>query len=411
MNRSIKQYGCLLMALCGLFLARAGYAQIAYAVDGSNNLLRFSISQPGVIQSTKPITGLGGDFITDLDIRPANGGLYALAGGRLFTIDTATGAATQVGSGAAFSPEGGGIGMDFNPTVDRLRIVAESDMNLRLHPDTAVVVAVDGTLAYAAGDPNAAFNANVSSAAYTNNFAGATLTSLYGIDAIRDVLVLQNPPNAGTLTTVGGLGVNAGVVVGFDIVTLGGTDAAYALMEVGGQYRLYRIALATGAATLVGAIGNGALQVRGLAVSNEPDAFTFENPQPGSFQSGIGVMSGWACTGPNVSVSVDGGAMISVPYGSSRLDTSGVCGASNTNTGFGLLINFNLFGAGAHSAQLYVNNVAVGAPVTFTVVVPSGQFLTGVNKSVTVTDFPTAGRTATLQWSEAQQNFVIRSVQ
>jgi hypothetical protein len=134
-----------------------------------------------------------------------------------------------------------------------------------------------------------------------------------------------------------------------------------------------------------------------------------ENPQPGSFQSGVGLVSGWSCS-PGVSVGVDGGAGLAIPYGSSRGDTAASCGAGNTNTGFGFLLNYNLLGAGAHVAQLYVNGQAQGSPVPFVVTVPSGQFLTGVSKEVAVTDFPSAGRTAVLIWQQAQQNFAIKSV-
>ena len=134
-----------------------------------------------------------------------------------------------------------------------------------------------------------------------------------------------------------------------------------------------------------------------------------ENPAVGSFQSGVGVVSGWSCS-PGVSVGVDGGGAVSIPYGSSRGDTVAACGAGNTNTGFGFLLNYNLLGAGAHVAQLYVNGQAQGSPVPFVVTVPAGQFLTGVSKEVTVADFPSAGRSAVLTWQQSQQNFAIKSV-
>ena len=40
---------------------------------------------------------------------------------------------------------------------------------------------------------------------------------LYGIDSQTDTLVIQNPPNNGTLVPVGALGVNTNDEVGFDI--------------------------------------------------------------------------------------------------------------------------------------------------------------------------------------------------
>jgi hypothetical protein len=135
-----------------------------------------------------------------------------------------------------------------------------------------------------------------------------------------------------------------------------------------------------------------------------------ENPQPGSYHSGIALFSGWSCEGPAIGVSIDGGTPRTVPYGSERGDTASVCGASNVNTGFGLLFNFNLFGAGSHTAQLFVNGAARGNPVQFNVAVPSGEFLTGASKEVTVPDFPTPGRTTVLIWQQSEQNFAIKSV-
>ena len=101
---------------------------------------------------------------------------------------------------------------------------------------------------------------------------------------------------------------------------------------------------------------------------------------------------------------------VSIPYGSSRGDTAGACGAGNTNTGFGFLLNYNLLGAGPHTAQLFVGGQPQGSPTPFTVTVPAGEFLSGVTKQVTVTDFPVAGKTTVLIWQQSQQNFAVMSV-
>lgn len=137
---------------------------------------------------------------------------------------------------------------------------------------------------------------------------------------------------------------------------------------------------------------------------------SLENPQPASYQSGIGLLSGWSCEGPSIALSIDGGASLGVPYGSSRADTASLCGAGNTNTGFGLLFNFNTLGTGSHTVQLFVSGQAQGGAVTFNVVVPGGEFLSGVERQVAVADFPFAGKTTGLLWQQAQQNFAIRSV-
>jgi hypothetical protein len=136
---------------------------------------------------------------------------------------------------------------------------------------------------------------------------------------------------------------------------------------------------------------------------------SLENPQPGSYQSGIGLISGWSCNGPNISYSVDGGSLQYVPYGSTRTDTGSVC-SGKLNTGFGALVNFSALGTGVHSVQLYVNGVASGSTSYFTVTAPSGSFLLGASSEVSVANFPTAGRTATLIWQQATQNFGIKSI-
>ncbi|MGQ0600060.1 MAG: DUF4394 domain-containing protein, partial [Anaerolineales bacterium] len=80
------------------------------------------------------------------------------------------------------------------------------------------------------------------------------------------LLVTQNPPNDGTLNTVGALGVNASELAGFDIQARSGMAYAVLTAPSATVSRLYTINLATGAATLVGTIG-GAEVVRGLAVA------------------------------------------------------------------------------------------------------------------------------------------------
>jgi hypothetical protein len=134
---------------------------------------------------------------------------------------------------------------------------------------------------------------------------------------------------------------------------------------------------------------------------------TLENPGPGSFQSGIGLISGWACAGP-VGVAIDG-VQFNVLSGTTRADTAIACGGG-TNNGFGLLINYNNLGPGAHTAQLFVNGTPDGDPVTFNVTVPQGEFMTGLARTVSVPDFPSSGRTTTLVWQESLQNFAIQSV-
>jgi hypothetical protein len=93
-----------------------------------------------------------------------------------------------------------------------------------------------------------------------------TTTTLYAIDADRDVLVVVNPPNAGVLNTVGPLGVDTGLLGGFDIAGMG--NVAYAVLTgaPSNRSRLYAVNLATGAATLIGNI-SGSGTIVGIAIA------------------------------------------------------------------------------------------------------------------------------------------------
>ena len=132
-----------------------------------------------------------------------------------------------------------------------------------------------------------------------------------------------------------------------------------------------------------------------------------ENPQPSSFQSGIGIISGWSCQS-GVQVLING-SPLNVAYGTGRGDVAATCGG-NANVGFGLLINYNTLGNGTHTAQLRVSGTNVGAAVPFTVTVPQGEFPIGLSGTVTINGFPSAGKATTLQWQQSQQNFAITAV-
>ncbi len=251
------------VVLVGAVPAHQGAAagDTIYAVT-SGDLLRFDSATPGTIDSTTAITGLqAGEGIFAIDFRPATGELYGIGStGQLYTIDTTTAAATPVGApfaaGAAFETS-----MDFNPTVDRIRVVSGADENFRLNPDTGAVAATDTNLAYDAADANAGANPDVLAIGYTNNFAAASTTTLFGIDNTLGILVRQGgvdgvpSPNGGVLFTIGSMGTaSAFNRVGLD-VGAGGTAFAY-LEAAGGVPQLYTIDLATGAATLVGNIAS-----------------------------------------------------------------------------------------------------------------------------------------------------------
>jgi hypothetical protein len=262
--------------------------EIFFAVTASNQLISFNAGQPQKILSRKPVAGLAaGEEILGIDYRVARGVLYALgrsgSAARLYTIDTASGRATPVGNAAlGVVLEGGEFGFDFNPTVDRIRVVGTSGQNLRLHPDTGAVVdgnpdlaglQIDTRLSYASGDTNAGRAPVVVSAGYTYNKVNEKITTNYAIDASAGTLVIQGSkegstpvvsPNTGFLTTVGKLGVGPFERASFDIADT--TGAAFlAITAPGGRdSKFYLVDLESGAARFMGTIGGGE-PVRGMS--------------------------------------------------------------------------------------------------------------------------------------------------
>ena len=241
--------------------------QIAFGLSSGTTLRKFLLNSPGTaVGSDVTITGIPGTSnIVGLDFRPANGLLYALTSNgnvfKLFTVDVVGGVAAQVGVDFNFgnTPAGQNYDIDFNPVVDRLRVVNSAGANIRIDPNTGAVAAVDTPLAFAAGDVSTG-TPSIVAAAYTNNIAGATTTTLYDLDNAKNILCTQNPPNNGTLNTVAGLktngspppaNTNVGGGASFDIAPDG---RAYATLN---GSTLFQIDLATGVIVSIGNITGG----------------------------------------------------------------------------------------------------------------------------------------------------------
>ena len=260
--------------------------QLAYALAGTN-LLTFDTSNPGLIRTSAGISGVDAtQTLVGMDIRPATNTLYALGYNAtaqtytLYALNALTGVATPVNTTPIALPLGTSkVGFDFNPTVDRIRVVASNRANYRLNPNDGTIAATDTQLAYTTGDRNAGATPNIGAAAYTNSVAGttATATTLYDYDLSLNVLTLQSPPNDGALISVGTFG-NSGITVNaatpnvdIDIYSpVAGTNTMYMLANTGTNvntslYTVNQFNIAS-TSTLVGAIGNG-IAARDIAVA------------------------------------------------------------------------------------------------------------------------------------------------
>ena len=135
----------------------------------------------------------------------------------------------------------------------------------------------------------------------------------------------------------------------------------------------------------------------------------FENPPPGSFQSGLGVISGWVCEAERIDIVFNAGTDAEVSaqaaYGTDRADTRPTCGDSNN--GFGLLFNWNLLGDGTHTVHARADGEIFGS-ATVTVSTLGQEFLTGASGEFVVKGFPTADDDITLRWQQSIQNFVLQ---
>ena len=129
-----------------------------------------------------------------------------------------------------------------------------------------------------------------------------------------------------------------------------------------------------------------------------------ENPQPGSYQSGIRVLSGWVCEAEEVVLEIDGIHRLIAAYGTERTDTEEQCG--DIHNGFGVLYNWNKLADGSHTVRLLVDGEE-WATASFTVTTLGEEFRRGLTYTAEVEDFPNSGQAVTVEWQEAQQNFVI----
>lgn len=265
-----------MLALAGL-VTTANAAVTVYGLTTRNQLVSFDASTPNSLMMSRFIQGqMSNEAMVGIDFRPATGKLYGLGSfGNVYTINTMTGQATFVAgltdsiTGAAIQLNGVEFGFDFNPVPDRIRVTSDLRQNLRINPLTGVTV--QDTALNGAGIPH------IVGSAYTNSDTDPnTGTTLYNLDSNTNMLTIQTPPNAGTQVNVGMLGVDITALAGFDILTNGTANTAYAALQQNGTVGsgFYTINLATGAATMVGGIGlsetSDSLAIRDIAVVPEP---------------------------------------------------------------------------------------------------------------------------------------------
>lgn len=192
---------------------------IGLTVD--QRLICFGEFRPSSASNIGTVSGLVMDTaLIGIDFRVQDGKLYGVGNaGGVYTLSRTTAAATFVNR-MNVALVGTSFGVDFNPAVDRLRVVSDTGQNLRHNVNTGGTTINDGALSYTA--PAVATATGVTGAAYTNNdletsATPVTATTLYVIDTTLDQVAIQSPANNGTLATTGKLTFDATTVAGFDI--------------------------------------------------------------------------------------------------------------------------------------------------------------------------------------------------
>jgi Domain of unknown function (DUF4394)/Calx-beta domain len=268
-----------------------GAAVPAVGVDtAGNGLWLFDTATPGTMTSV-PITGLGvGEAIDGIDRRPGTGALYGLGvvdtgptdSLRLYRIDPTTGAATPVGVAPVTAPtDGTDYGVDFNPLVDRLRVVNDGNENLRLNPNNGALAGDDPNLT----DVSPPESRPIEGMAYSNNVvppfgvgSGGSAT-VFGIAPFSDELVtiggfgqgFVGGANGGVIGDEKPLGLDAGFNVNLDIAEL----AATGFLTSGTNFGT--VNLGTGGFTLIGALAHpldGFTVLPSTTVTLDPRAVT-----------------------------------------------------------------------------------------------------------------------------------------
>lgn len=251
----------------------------AIALTASDQLWAIDIASPDTVVRRIAVTGLGtGETLIGIDYRPSNGKLYGITKTAAYEIDDTTGVASarqllkSTNSTLPFSPPltGTNFGVDFNPVVDRLRVIDDTGMSLVVNVDTGDVNRQADIGTTGSGSTPTPSGFKMTAAAYTNSITRPVSTRLWDIDTQGDRLFQQNAANndsqlSGAVT----LGVDANDVNGFDID--GANNIGYAALSVGGSTALYTINLAAtaNAATRVASLGNGSVAIKGLTLKTK----------------------------------------------------------------------------------------------------------------------------------------------
>jgi hypothetical protein len=235
------------LALAVSLSINANAQLIAYGVsDAQNSLITFNPASPSTILTAHAISGLqANEQIRGIDF--VGNTLYGLGSqSHLYTLNPATGAATQVGSGQ-FSPILNGLDFGFNASGSTFYVASDLSQNLSI-----------STAGVATAGPNYVSGANSIDGMAFDHSSGI----FYGISTGSSHNWLQLNPTTGAVTVIGNTGVNYNDRLALDVSPF--NNVAYLSATVNSQANLYTVNKATGALTLVGTVGPAGQFTSGL---------------------------------------------------------------------------------------------------------------------------------------------------
>lgn len=347
-----------------------GGAVNGFAQDsGADALVSLDFNTPGTLTTVgspngEPFWGAGflnGDTTT----------LYMLGDSGLFSVDTATGAATEISGSAG----GGDVwGMTADPTSQTLYWVGPtSDQELSTVDSTTGATTLLGAIT------------GVAAGKTINAIAADAQGRLFGTVQEDDTLISIDKTNGAT-ATIGSLG--------FDVTNLAGLafDSASGKLYLTnqGDGQVYTVDIASGTATAVGAIQDGTRLVA-IAIGGAPGVTFTVTPSVGTASGTIS---------PDTPQTVNSGASASftlTPASGFHLDNvGGTCGGTLTG---------NVYATAAVTADCTViANFAAGEPVPVISATPSPLAIAvdaGATQTGTLTVANTGGGTLTYSISEA----------
>jgi hypothetical protein len=263
-------------------------------VTTDNRLVRFHSMTPGTLVSSTPITGLQqGETILGLAFHSASpdfDAAYVLGStGRLYRI-TAAGQATQIGLGTFAVPlNGTRFGFAFDPPTAYIRVVSDTGQNLRINPDTGLII--DSNAAVEGVQIDTPVDASVTpvTLAYVPNGLGLLRNAFFGFDAAHNRLFRLGgefgapSPSTGQVTPLNmNVAGDANAPAGFDWSRR--DNLGYLSVVIQGVNVLHRVSPSNSISAL-GQIGGNLPPLTALAVEPGsvwrvlPELYEFYHPE------------------------------------------------------------------------------------------------------------------------------------